>query len=79
MAPAHLQKIGVAIPEHDIHERFVQFAEEMPLDRCGRFISLGGLQSLLAKSSLVSCACKDGSLSCATVSIAAVAVFPEMV
>lgn len=32
MESAYLQRIGVAVPDHDIHEKFVQFAEDMLLD-----------------------------------------------
>lgn len=32
MASAYVQRIGVAVPDHDIHDKFVQFAEDMLLD-----------------------------------------------
>lgn len=32
MMPVYVQRIGVAVPDHDIHDKFVQFAEDMLLD-----------------------------------------------
>lgn len=32
MVSAYLQRIGTAVPEHDVHEKFVQFAETMLVD-----------------------------------------------
>lgn len=38
MTPVYLRRIGTAVPEHDIHEKFVQFAEQMLLDPGAKII-----------------------------------------
>lgn len=48
MAGAYLQRIGTAVPEHDIHETFVAFAGNMLLDPRARSI----FQRLAAKSGI---------------------------
>ncbi len=48
MAEAYLRRIGTAVPEHDIHERFIAFATEMLEDRRARSI----FQRIAAKSEI---------------------------
>ena len=60
MAGAYLQRIGTAVPEHDIHETFVAFAGNMLLDPRARSI----FQRLAAKSGIqhrYSCLQEDAS------------------
>lgn len=49
MASAYLQRIAVAVPDHDIHDKFVKFAEDMLQDArakalFGRLASKSGIQ-----------------------------------
>ena len=48
MAEAYLRRIGTAVPEHDIHEKFIAFAMEMLEDRRARNI----FQRIAAKSEI---------------------------
>lgn len=48
MAGAYLRRIGTAVPEHDIHEKFIAFATEMLEDRRARSI----FQRIAAKSEI---------------------------
>lgn len=48
MAQAYLQRIGTAVPEHDIHDAFVEFATAMLLDPRARSI----FQRLAVKSGI---------------------------
>lgn len=48
MVSAYLQRIGTAVPKHDIHEKFVQFAEGMLPDPRAKAI----FQRLASKSGI---------------------------
>src|SRR5258708_34873582 len=38
MATAHINRIGTAVPEHDVHETFVRFADQNLPEQRARFL-----------------------------------------